>query len=47
MTAVQTAVVEANYDWTFVRVHTEDGLHGTGECSQAPGLTAIDSSGTG
>jgi len=41
VTAVQTAVVEANYDWTFVRVATDDGLYGTGECFQAPGLTAI------
>jgi L-alanine-DL-glutamate epimerase-like enolase superfamily enzyme len=39
---VTTAVVEANYDYTFVRVETDrDGLYGTGECFFAPGLTAI------
>ena len=37
-----TAVVEANYDWTFVRVDAEgEGLSGIGECFCAPGLTAI------
>lgn len=35
-----TAVVEANYDYTFVRIETEDGTYGTGECFFAPGLTA-------
>ena len=41
VTAVETAVVEANYDWTFVRIHTDDGLSGLGECFMAPGLTAM------
>ena len=40
--AVHTAVVEGNYDWTFVRIDTDaDGLSGLGECYTAPGLTAI------
>ena len=39
---MHTAVVEANYDWTFVRVDAEgEGLSGLGECFCAPGLTAI------
>jgi gluconate/galactonate dehydratase len=39
---VHTAVVEGNYDWTFVRVDSDvDGLRGLGECYTAPGLTAI------
>src|SRR4051812_46050636 len=38
--AVHTAVVEANYDWTFVRVDAGD-LSGIGECFCAPGLTRI------
>ena len=39
---VTTAVVEANYDYTFVRIETDrGGLYGTGECFFAPGLTAI------
>jgi gluconate/galactonate dehydratase len=42
ITAVHTAVVEANYDWTYVRLDAgEDGLYGLGECFTAPGLTAI------
>src|SRR4051812_22084837 len=42
ITAVHTAVVEANYDWTFVRVDAEaEGLSGLGECFCAPGLTGI------
>jgi gluconate/galactonate dehydratase len=42
ITAVHTAVVEANYDWTYVRVDAdEDGLYGLGESFTAPGLTAI------
>jgi gluconate/galactonate dehydratase len=40
ITHCTTAVVEANYDYTFVRVHADDGLYGTGECFFAPGLTA-------
>jgi L-alanine-DL-glutamate epimerase-like enolase superfamily enzyme len=39
--AIKTAVVEANFDWTFVRVYVDEGLYGTGECFFAPGLTGI------
>src|SRR5579864_2226356 len=38
---VRTAVVEANYDWTFVRIYTDDGVTGLGESFLAPGLTSI------
>src|SRR4051794_33865737 len=42
ITAAHTAVVEGNYDWTFVRIDSDvDGLRGLGECFGAPGLTAI------
>jgi gluconate/galactonate dehydratase len=41
VTAVSTAVVEANFDYTFVRVHTSDGVAGTGECFAAPGLVPM------
>src|SRR4051794_41939825 len=42
ITALHTAVVEGNYDWTFVRIDTDaDGLSGLGECYTPPGLTAI------
>lgn len=38
---LKTAVVEGNFDWTFVRIETDEGLRGLGECFFAPGLTAI------
>jgi L-alanine-DL-glutamate epimerase-like enolase superfamily enzyme len=41
ITDVRTAVVEANYDWTFTRIYTDDGLTGIGESFLAPGLTRI------
>jgi gluconate/galactonate dehydratase len=41
ITAVKTAVVEANYDYTFTRIFTDDGAYGTGESFFAPGLTTI------
>lgn len=41
ITSIRTAVVEANYDWTFVRIEADNGLTGLGECFFAPGLTAI------
>jgi len=38
---LRTAVVEGNFDWTFVRIETDEGLRGLGECFFAPGLTSI------
>jgi L-alanine-DL-glutamate epimerase-like enolase superfamily enzyme len=38
---LKTAVVEGNFDWTFVRIETDEGVRGLGECFFAPGLTAI------
>ena len=38
---LKTAVVEGNFDWTFVRIETDEGIQGLGECFFAPGLTAI------
>ena len=35
---ITTAVLEANYDWTIVRVRSDDGLSGWGEAFCAPGL---------
>ena len=40
ITHCTTAVVEANYDYTYVRIHAGNGHYGTGECFFAPGLTA-------
>lgn len=40
---ITTAVVQANFHWTYVRVYSDSqgGMHGTGECFFAPGLTAM------
>lgn len=43
ITQIRTAVVQANFHWTYVRVYSDDqaGLYGTGECFFAPGLPQI------
>ena len=41
ITRLKTAVVEGNFDWTFVRIETDEGIRGLGECFFAPGLTSI------
>jgi L-alanine-DL-glutamate epimerase-like enolase superfamily enzyme len=38
---LKTAVVEGNFEWTFVRIETDEGLRGLGECFFAPGLSSI------
>jgi gluconate/galactonate dehydratase len=38
---LKTAVVEGNFDWTFVKLETDEGINGLGECFFAPGLTSI------
>ncbi|MGB8986712.1 MAG: mandelate racemase/muconate lactonizing enzyme family protein [Candidatus Sulfotelmatobacter sp.] len=38
---LKTAVVEGNFDWTFVRIETDEGIRALGECFFAPGLTSI------
>src|SRR5712692_3818150 len=40
ITQIQTAVIEANYDWTIVKVLTDSGLVGWGEAFVATGVTA-------
>ena len=37
---ISSAVVQANFEWTYVRVFSADS-YGTGECFFAPGLQAI------
>ncbi|MBL1120767.1 mandelate racemase/muconate lactonizing enzyme family protein, partial [Streptomyces sp. 110] len=39
--SLTTAVVEANFDWTILRLETDDGQVGWGESFFAPGLTRI------
>jgi L-alanine-DL-glutamate epimerase-like enolase superfamily enzyme len=41
ITRLKTAVVEGNFDWTFVRIEADEGIRGLGECFFAPGLTAM------
>jgi L-alanine-DL-glutamate epimerase-like enolase superfamily enzyme len=41
ITRLKTAVVEGNFDWTFVKIESDKGLSGIGECFFAPGLTSI------
>lgn len=43
ITRIATAVVQANFHWTYVRIYTDAdvGLYGTGECFFAPGLPQI------
>src|SRR5436305_13476948 len=38
---LKTAVIEGNFDWTFVRIETDEGIQGLGEFFFAPGLTSI------
>ena len=38
---IQTAVIEANYDWTLVKILTDKEAVGYGESLFAPGLTAL------
>lgn len=40
ITKLRTAIVEANFQWTYVRIYSDapGGLYGTGECFFGPGL---------
>jgi L-alanine-DL-glutamate epimerase-like enolase superfamily enzyme len=39
ITRLSTAVVEANFDWNFVKLETDSGVTGYGEAFVAPGIT--------
>ncbi|HUS08454.1 MAG TPA: mandelate racemase/muconate lactonizing enzyme family protein [Bryobacteraceae bacterium] len=41
ITNVSTAVLEANFDWTFVKVETDENITGYGEAFLGPGLPEI------
>lgn len=41
ITNVTTAVLEANFDWTFVKIETDDKITGYGEAFLGPGLPAV------
>jgi L-alanine-DL-glutamate epimerase-like enolase superfamily enzyme len=38
---ISTAVLEANFDWTIVKVETDENITGYGEAFLGPGLTAV------
>ena len=38
---ITSAVIEANFDWTIVKIETEDGVTGYGEAFVGPGLPAV------
>lgn len=38
---ITTAVLEANFDWTIVKIETDAGITGYGEAFLAPGLTGV------
>src|SRR5258708_4962078 len=38
---LQPAVIEGNFNWTFVSTETDEGVRGLGECFFAPGLTGV------
>jgi len=38
---ISSAVLEANFDWTIVKVETDEGFTGYGEAFVGPGLTAV------
>ena len=39
--SLSTAVMESNFDWTIVKVETDDQITGYGEAFLGPGLTAV------
>ncbi len=41
ITNLSTAVLESNFDWTIVKVETDDKITGFGEAFLGPGLTAV------
>lgn len=41
ITRVSTAVLESNFDWTIVKIETDEGIVGYGEAFLGPGLTAV------
>jgi L-alanine-DL-glutamate epimerase-like enolase superfamily enzyme len=41
ITHVSTAVMESNFDWTIVKVETDEDITGYGEAFLGPGLTAV------
>src|SRR6476469_6588162 len=41
ITKISTAVLESNFDWTIVKVETDEKITGWGEAFVGPGVTAV------
>ena len=41
ITNISTAVLESNYDWTFIKIETDEKISGYGEAFAGPGLTGV------
>src|SRR5581483_8194443 len=41
ITRLTTAVLESNFDWTLVKIETDEGIAGYGEAFLGPGIAAI------
>lgn len=41
ITGIKTAVVQGNFEWILVRVYTDEGLVGLGECYWGPGVEVL------
>jgi L-alanine-DL-glutamate epimerase-like enolase superfamily enzyme len=41
ITRISTAIVEANFDWVFVKIETDEKVTGYGEAFLGPGVTAV------
>jgi len=41
ITNIETCVIEGNFEWNFVRVHTDAGVTGLGEAYRGGGVTEI------
>ncbi|MEF8827673.1 MAG: mandelate racemase/muconate lactonizing enzyme family protein [Haloarcula sp.] len=41
ITGIETAVIEGNFDWNLVRLHTDAGVTGIGESYRGGGVTGI------
>ncbi|MCX6623927.1 MAG: mandelate racemase/muconate lactonizing enzyme family protein [Acidobacteria bacterium] len=41
ITHLSTAVLEANFDWNFIKIESEEGIVGYGEVFLGPGLTGV------
>ena len=40
ITNISTAVMESNFDWTLIKIETDEGITGYGESFLGPGVTA-------